>query len=241
MRFSLAGSLEPIPPTATWPRSKASNANAGQTSPICRCRELWKYAMCNAQSRPPPWLFQRAPSRRKRAPVFFPLLSLVSIYPIFRSSAYQTTVIPERPHTFTATMLGSAAAFRSTMQLDSCSQVAASVGAPLISTIFSSSEKTKMRGTKRAPCAKAAEREERRKLHHDRTVSHRLLTTCVPHPLPPPPFPPPRLVFFGHFHFAGRGLSLKRVVGCRDSHRNRNFLFRRLRNGRVLPDRSYSI
>lgn len=37
-----------------------------------------------------------------------------------------------------------------------------------------------------------------------------------------------------------RSLSLK-CVGCLRSHRDRNFLFRRLRNGRVLPDRSYSI
>lgn len=48
------------------------------------------------------------------------------------------------------------------------------------------------------------------------------------------------VVFVGHFHFADRSLSLK-CVGCLRSHRDKNFLFRRLRNGRVLPDRSYSI
>jgi len=66
--------------------------------------------MCNAQSRPPPWLFRHAPSvvqAWKRAPVFFPLLSFPFIYPIFYSFAYQTTVIPARSDTSTVTMPGS--------------------------------------------------------------------------------------------------------------------------------------
>jgi len=165
---------------------------------------------------------------------------LVSIYPIFCSSAYQTTVIPARSDTFTVTMPGSGLPLRFAARR--CRSIrlqprfaSRALVVPRERDLEREDEDVKDKarftrdsgGARRGSCIA---------IELDR-ISASIISAAHP----PALLALPRVALFGHFHFTGRGLSLKRVVGCRGSHRDRNFLFRRLRNGRVSPDRSYSI